>query len=60
MPTGNVEAREVNKVSDGPGGWKCPCCNPGISKAKTRRMVRRVIKHKTTKLVKEETETHAQ
>lgn len=54
MPTGNAEAREVNKLSDGPGGWKCPCCNPRITKAKTRRIVRHVVKNKTAKLIKEE------
>ncbi len=39
----------IKKLNGGPGGWRCPCCNPmGCSprkmKAKARRMTRHINK----------------
>lgn len=41
--------RGVKKLSGGPGGWHCPCCNPydcapRNMKRKARRLVRRTSK----------------
>jgi hypothetical protein len=46
--------RGVKKLCKGPGGWKCPCCNPfGRSpanmKPQARRLLRRVKKQEFNK-----------
>lgn len=51
----------VAKLQEGPGGWKCRCCNPyGCSprkmKAKARRRVRRTSKVSITEFLQEREE----
>ncbi len=41
------------KAKFGPGGSKCPCCGPSVSKKQQSRLARRVLKRQTEKLRKE-------
>lgn len=36
------------------GGIKCPCCQPGISRQKVRRIARRTLKREDRKAFQEE------
>lgn len=49
------EYTENAKLNAGPGGWKCPCCNPyGVPTRKMRKLAHRRIRRTKKNLLKKE------
>jgi hypothetical protein len=47
----------INKIEDGYGGWKCPCCNPfSTEPRKMKHLARRIMRHVTKRRWKQEAE----
>jgi len=45
-------SRTVGKMSGGPGGWQCPCCNPfGCSVRKMKPLARRRLRRVSKQVI---------